>query len=163
MWFIRISAVSGLSVQVFLPHPMKITGLIESYYGQWSNENVIRKRGRILKVCGIFKVWMVKRNSIQRRCGVTPYDPQGREWQVIVSVSIYFCFFLKFSVPPPKKKQIYGFNNSNFSTFSYGISSSYGCLQSHFLRPLPLRPQWCLSLHKMSPILPLFIHYICPG
>ena len=104
MWFIGISAVSGLSVQVFLPHPMKITGLIESYYGQWSNENVIRKRGRILKFCGIFKVWMVKRNSIQRRCGVTPYDPQGREWQVILSVSIYFWFLLKFSVPPPQKK-----------------------------------------------------------
>lgn len=104
MWFIGISAVSGLSVQVFLPHPMKITGLIESYYGQWSNENVIRKRGRILKFCGIFKVWMVKRNSIQRLCGVTPYDPQGREWQVIVSVGIYSVWFLlKFSVPPQKK------------------------------------------------------------
>ena len=93
-----------LSVQVFLPHSMKVTGLIESYYGQWSSENVIRKRGKILKFCGIFKVWMVKRNSIQRRCGVTPYDPQGREWQVIVSVSIYFGFLLKFSVPPPQEK-----------------------------------------------------------
>lgn len=105
MWFIGMSAVSVLSVQVFLPRPMKITGLIESYYGQWSSENVIRKRGKILKFCGIFKVWMVKRNSIQRRCGITPYDPQGREWQVIVSVRIYFWFLLKFSVPPPKKKK----------------------------------------------------------
>lgn len=128
-----------LSVQVFLPHSMKITGLIESYYGEWSSENVIRKEEKNLKFCGIFKVWMVKRNAIQQRCGVTSNDPQGREWQVIVSVSIYFWYLLKFSVP---KKEIHGLNNSNFSTFSYAISSSYGCLQSHFLRPLPLRLQW---------------------
>ncbi|XP_074638903.1 tectonin beta-propeller repeat-containing protein 1-like isoform X3 [Acropora palmata] len=38
-----------------------------------------------LSIGAMNQVWMVKRNSIQRRCGVTPYDPQGREWQVIVS------------------------------------------------------------------------------
>lgn len=79
--------------------------MVVSYYGEWTSENVIRKKEKILKVCGIFKVWMVQRNSIQQRCGVTPYDPLGREWQVIVSVNIYFCYLLEFNVRLKKSTQ----------------------------------------------------------
>lgn len=35
-----------------------------------------------------FKVWMINRNSIEHRFRVTPTDPLGKGWEVVLSVSL---------------------------------------------------------------------------